>query len=240
MLKGRSNYLCLQRARGDRGARRRRAARPRRCGHGRARAPRSRDRADRASGRATTETGDRAELDFEPRPRGVGVAQRQRRRVPGRVALPEGRGVLRPRRPASGPQQADVIVVNTHLYGVHLASGGHSCPTHEVVVFDEAHELEDIVASAMGVELDGVALHRARARSVRSVAGDDEVSRAVDDAGLRLTSVLGQHPNERVDSKADEELAAVLALCRERLGRRHGGAARGRVRRETPRPARGP
>ena len=87
-----------------------------------------------------------------------------------------------------------------------------------MVVFDEAHQLEDIVASATGVELTA-ARFTALARSVRSVAGDDEVSRAVDDAGLRLTAALGQHPNERVDSEADEELAAVLALGRERLGR---------------------
>ena len=34
---------------------------------------------------------------------------------------------------------ADVIVVNTHLYGLDVASGGAILPEHDVVVFDEAH-----------------------------------------------------------------------------------------------------
>ena len=34
---------------------------------------------------------------------------------------------------------ADVVVVNTHLYGLDVASGGVILPEHDVVVFDEAH-----------------------------------------------------------------------------------------------------
>ena len=36
---------------------------------------------------------------------------------------------------------------------MHLASGGHLLPEHDVVVFDEAHELEDIAATSLGLEL---------------------------------------------------------------------------------------
>ena len=48
---------------------------------------------------------------------------------------------------------ADVVVVNTHLYGAHLASGGVVLPEHDVVVFDEAHELEEVMTSSLGVEV---------------------------------------------------------------------------------------
>ena len=34
---------------------------------------------------------------------------------------------------------ADVIVVNTHLYGLDVGTGGVILPEHDVVVFDEAH-----------------------------------------------------------------------------------------------------
>ena len=48
---------------------------------------------------------------------------------------------------------ADIVVVNTHLYGAHLASGGVVLPEHDVVVFDEAHELEEVMTSSLGVEV---------------------------------------------------------------------------------------
>ena len=48
---------------------------------------------------------------------------------------------------------ADVVVVNTHLYGAHLASGGAVLPAHDVVVFDEAHELEEVMTVGLGVEV---------------------------------------------------------------------------------------
>ena len=48
---------------------------------------------------------------------------------------------------------ADIVVVNTHLYGAHLASGGVVLPEHDVVIFDEAHELEEVMTSSLGVEV---------------------------------------------------------------------------------------
>jgi ATP-dependent DNA helicase DinG len=49
--------------------------------------------------------------------------------------------------------EADVVVVNTHLYGLHLASGGAVLPDHEVVIVDEAHALEDIAADTLGLSI---------------------------------------------------------------------------------------
>ena len=91
VLKGRSNYLCLQRLREV--ARRRRPGPARARGHGRRR-PR-RDRAASPTGRPISDTGDLAELDFAPVRRGVARGQRRQRRVPRRRPLPDGRAVLR-------------------------------------------------------------------------------------------------------------------------------------------------
>jgi len=44
-------------------------------------------------------------------------------------------------------------VVNHHLYFANLASGGNVLPQFEVAVFDEAHELEDVAADYLGLEL---------------------------------------------------------------------------------------
>ena len=58
-----------------------------------------------------------------------------------------------PSSPAVVPAAADVIVVNTHLYGLDVASGGVILPEHDVVVFDEAHGLEDIMSDTVGVTI---------------------------------------------------------------------------------------
>ena len=50
--------------------------------------------------------------------------------------------------------EADVVVVNTHLYATSLSiKEAELLPPHDLVVFDEAHELEDIVSAAFGFDL---------------------------------------------------------------------------------------
>jgi ATP-dependent DNA helicase DinG len=72
------------------------------------------------------------------------------------------------------------VVVNTHLYGAHLASGGAVLPEHQVVVFDEAHEVEDVMTDSLGLEV-GPGRFRALATAARPVLGDDDgASRAVE------------------------------------------------------------
>ena len=52
------------------------------------------------------------------------------------------------------PGEADVVVVNTHLYATSLSiKEAELLPPHDLVVFDEAHELEDIVSAAFGFDL---------------------------------------------------------------------------------------
>ena len=50
-------------------------------------------------------------------------------------------------------QVSDVVVVNTHLYGIDVAALGAIMPEHEVIVFDEAHGLEDIMSDTVGIEI---------------------------------------------------------------------------------------
>ncbi len=48
---------------------------------------------------------------------------------------------------------AAITVVNTHLYGLDVASGGAILPDHAMVVFDEAHVLEDVMSDTVGVQM---------------------------------------------------------------------------------------
>ncbi len=50
--------------------------------------------------------------------------------------------------------QADILVVNHHLFFANLASGGRVLPAFEGVVFDEAHTLEDVATAYLGVEIN--------------------------------------------------------------------------------------
>ena len=122
VLKGRSNYLCRQRLRrGDRAPTPSSTASTASTGTSR-RGPRSRrlagvGRADdrhRRPGRARR--GSRRRRAWAAVSVGV-------RRVPGRGPVPEGRGLLRRGRPAARAAAADVIVVNTHLYGAPPRAG---------------------------------------------------------------------------------------------------------------------
>ena len=126
-----------------------------------------------------TTTGDRAELPFEPHFRAWAMVSTTARECPGAFRCPSGRDCFAEDARARAAE-ADVIVVNTHLYGAHLASGGAVLPEHQVVVFDEAHEVEDVMTDSLGLEV-GPGRFRALAVAARPVLGDDDgASRAVE------------------------------------------------------------
>ena len=94
---------------------------------------------------------------------------------------------------------AEIVVVNTHLYAAHLASGGNVLPPHTAVVFDEAHTLEDTFADAFGVRLTPFRVRRAAARA-RIAGADADLTRRLDRAADALDSALGAPPEAtRVD-----------------------------------------
>src|SRR5450631_2939397 len=136
-----------------------------------------------------TTSGDRAELPFEPHFRAWAMVSTTARECPGAFRCPSGRDCFAEHARARAAE-ADVIVVNTHLYGAHLASGGAVLPEHQVVVFDEAHEVEDVMTDSLGLEV-GPGRFRALATAARSVldSGDDGSGRAVE-AVADLADVL--------------------------------------------------
>lgn len=71
---------------------------------------------------------------------------------PGRDGCPQGESCFA-MAALDQAQEADVVVVNHHLYGADLMMGGSVLPEHDVVVFDEAHRLEDTMASAFGIDM---------------------------------------------------------------------------------------
>jgi ATP-dependent DNA helicase DinG len=143
-----------------------------------------------------TETGDRADLDFEPQDRAWALVSVGPRECPGAHRCPEG-GRCFAERARQRAAEADVVVVNTHLYGAHLASGGAVLPPHDVVVFDEAHEMEEVMTQSLGVDLAPGRLRALQAVS-RPLFSDGGESLGLDDAADRLRALLAAHVGRRV------------------------------------------
>lgn len=99
-----------------------------------------------------SDTGDRAELDFEPSPAAWGSVSVGSEECPGMQVCPRGSDCFA-ESAYERAREADVVVVNLALLGAHVASGGHVLAEHDVIVIDEAHDAEDIFASALGVTL---------------------------------------------------------------------------------------
>jgi ATP-dependent DNA helicase DinG len=235
VLKGRSNYVCLQRVAevgsggiqaelGDQGA-------------GRADEPapvEERDRDAEAPGGAPPEgiveevrqlvawsqksqTGDRADLSFEPSDRAWNMVSVGPRECPGAYNCPSG-GRCFAEAARERASVADVVVVNTHLYGAHLASGSVVLPEHDVVIFDEAHELEEVMTSSLGVEVTP-GRFRSLVASARSLVEprDADVLDSLASVGDQLGALLADRVGTRVlhdearPPVDDRELAELLS-----------------------------
>ena len=80
----------------------------------------------------TSPTGDRADLRFEPSDRAWNMVSVGPRECPGAFNCPSG-GQCFAEAARDRAAAADIVVVNTHLYGAHLASGRVVLPEHDVV-----------------------------------------------------------------------------------------------------------
>ena len=125
-----------------------------------------------------TETGDRDELPFEVDQRawrGLSVTPQE---CLHRVNCPQGQNCFA-ELAKDRAAESSILIVNTHLYASHLASGSALLPAHEFVVFDEAHEIVDIFASLLGTSLNATRL-RALAGAARPMLGNEFAQRCLD------------------------------------------------------------
>ncbi|HEX9517611.1 MAG TPA: ATP-dependent DNA helicase [Streptosporangiaceae bacterium] len=206
ILKGRRNYLCLQRLRGgpaddqdealfDPGA-------------------------VSAIGRqvqrlhewaATTKTGDRDELV-------PGVGEQAWRQVS--VSARECLGVQRcpfgtrcfAELARDDAGRADIVVTNHALLAIDALEDFDIFPEHDVVIVDEAHDLVDRVTSVASDELSAAAVEVAARRCGRMI--EEKAVARLRDAGLGMERMLTDVPEGRMDM-LDEALASALESVRD-------------------------
>lgn len=211
VLKGRNNYLCRQRLA---------EVRARRDGQldlDQLSAPQRKEIERIALWSATTPTGDRADLDWNPGEstwRAVSVGSDE---CPGAERCPFGADCFaeEARRRA---QASDVIVVNTHLYGLHVGSDGAILPDHEVVVFDEAHVLEDTMSDTVGVQI-APGRFVTVAATVRRILDDPNLIASIADLATAARSALGPLSGRRLPLPLPDTVTDLLDEARLRLTR---------------------
>jgi len=208
VLKGRSNYVCMQRLSEIDGE-------SQLSLDGLAQRAPAEEVKRLRTWAATSPTGDRAELDFEPSHQAWTAVSVSSKECPGVTKCPRGE-VCFTERARQAAAASDVIVVNTHLYGLDLEAGGVILPEHEVVVIDEAHQLEDTISSTFGIELAGSRLVHL-ARVVGAIIEDDGLIEGLETSGANLTKVLAEHNGRRLRGALETDIADVLALARHRL-----------------------
>jgi ATP-dependent DNA helicase DinG len=205
VLKGRQNYLCHQRLHdvGDPGAARLDlgdeepagvAAQLRRI----------------ARWATTTTTGERDALGFEADQRAWTRVSMPAEECPGADRCQFG-AVCFAEAAKQRAQAADVVIVNAALYGAHLSTGRTLLPAHEVVVFDEVHELDHHLTRSLGLEVSASRL-RAVAGLARSSGVAATASAAADLAGAaeRLGGRLGERVNQGPIVGLDETTRSIL------------------------------
>jgi ATP-dependent DNA helicase DinG len=184
----------------------------------------------------TSPSGDRGDLSFEPSDRAWNMVSVGPRECPGAFNCPSG-GHCFAEAARDRAAAADIVVVNTHLYGAHLASGGVVLPEHDVVVFDEAHELEEVMTASLGVEVT-VGRFRSLVTAARPLVEqrDAELFDSLASVGDQLGALLADRVGTRVlhglaPTDDDRTLAELLARAAELSRRatdalRRGGAQR--------------
>jgi ATP-dependent DNA helicase DinG len=166
---------------------------------------------------ASADSGDRAELAWEPSPVAWAQVSVGSRECPGAARCPSGSRCF-----AEAARQratrADVVIVNAHLYVTALSAGGELLPPHDLVVFDEAHELEDIASAAFGFEI-GAGRFLMLARAVRALLDDSSPAVAVEEAGVTLAEGFRPYRGGILARPLDEPTQQRLTVARERVQR---------------------
>ncbi len=209
ILKGRRNYLCLQRFHAGPEDEQAELL----DGEGKAPSPTSSlglEVARIGDWAARTQTGDRDELVPGVGERAWGQVAVSARECVGATNCRYGAECFAERARARA-LRCDVVVTNHALLAIDAIGEGNVLPDHDIVVIDEAHELVDRVTGAATEELTGAVIDRAAARCRRMAP--DEAAR-LEEAAAGLADLAAQLPAGQL-RPLPPALAEILALVRD-------------------------
>ena len=161
---------------------------------------------------STTTTGDFEELQALPSERAKTALSVGADECPGKNKCSVGEKCFAEKARESA-NTADVIVVNIHLYGNHIASGENILPEHEVVIFDEAHQIESVFSDTAGVNLSS-GRFSSLASSIRKVIADPNVTNKLEEYGLLFSGATGHFHGQRLPTPLPQKISDPLGLAR--------------------------
>ncbi|GDX26641.1 putative ATP-dependent helicase DinG [Actinomycetes bacterium] len=160
----------------------------------------------------TSTSGDMDEITWSPSERATSAVSVGSDECPGARRCPQG-GQCFSELARLRAGEAEIVVVNTYLYGLHVASDGELLPEHEVLIVDEAHGLEDIMSSTVGVTMSAGNFNSFAGITKRIIADPKTISDIVD-IGHMLNEVLQPDSGKRISAPLPNEVTSVLAAGR--------------------------
>ena len=164
---------------------------------------------------SNTETGDRDELTPGVPDRSWGQVSVSARECIGATRCPFGTDCFAEKaRDHAG--HADVVVTNHALLAIDAIADVNVLPEHDLLIVDEAHELVDRVTSVATGELSATALGVAHRRAARLV--EPELAQRLEAAIATFSSAIHDAEPGRIDS-LDDELTTYLTALRDAADR---------------------
>lgn len=211
LLKGRGNYLCLNKIHGGIGDDPNEDGPQEELFDAVATTQLGRDVKRLTEWSSDTETGDRDELQPGVLDRSWGQVSVSARECVGATRCQYGADCFAEKARALAGE-ADVVVTNHALLAIDAISDVNVLPEHDLLVVDEAHELVDRVTSVATGELSATSLGVAHRRSARLV--EPELAQRFEAAIATFTSAIFDEEPGRKDSLG-EELATYLTFLRD-------------------------
>jgi ATP-dependent DNA helicase DinG len=114
-------------------------------------------------------------------------------------------------------KNANVIVVNFTLYGLDLEQDREFLPDHDVVVFDEVHELEDVISETASVSLTGRMIATA-AETARLALARQKLPNALAKTGKELDEVLQRYVGQRLPQPLPPDIEGTIGNAAQQCG----------------------
>ncbi|MGE2691241.1 ATP-dependent DNA helicase [Mycolicibacterium pulveris] len=211
LLKGRGNYLCLNKIHNGSAAAEPEDRPQDELFEPMAASALGRDVQRLIAWSSDTDTGDRDELTPGVPDRSWSQVSVSARECIGVSRCPFGTDCFSERaRDKAG--HADVVVTNHALLAIDAISDAAVLPEHRLLVVDEAHELVDRVTSVATGELSATSLGVAQRRAARLV--DAELAQRLEAATATISSAIHDATPGRID-RLDDELATYLTALRD-------------------------
>jgi ATP-dependent DNA helicase DinG len=209
LLKGRQNYLCLNKIHNGTTAAEDDA--PEELFQPQAATALGRDVQRLTEWSSTTESGDRDDLKPGVADRSWSQVSVSSRECLGMARCPFGTDCFAERARATAAQ-ADVVVTNHALLAIDAVTDSAVLPEHSLLVVDEAHDLVDRVTAVATGELTATTLGVASRRITRLI--EPELAQRWERASASFTAAIHDASAGRIDH-LDDELATDLTALRD-------------------------